>query len=384
MRTSHKAKADEVAVIVHKHFDMKGQQLSIGGTERKTRDVVSVLNAMGLPCVVYQKAEKAFSLQISEQVRIVGVPAKRGRLGDLFFNLKVFNLAQQARLRVYVGMHLAYPLCKRPCVVFNVGVWWDSPRMGHISRIVSKHIAKTVVKRANKTICVDANFINWFRATYNIRDVDTKLRLIPNYVAPEIQESSEQCDVERKNKTIIVFPRRFQYERGLYIFLEAVTNIVRDFPEVEVHMVGESHWREKEGFLQSVVPADVLERIRLYSVPLDRVGSIYRFADIVVIPTVGCEGTSYSLIEAMFFGRPIVTTYVGGISNIAIDGFNAVVVAPLADALECGIRRLLTDEQLRQRISTNACRTAQALSFERWQRDVMSVVGKVLREKTSA
>ncbi|MEW6723987.1 MAG: glycosyltransferase family 4 protein [Bacillota bacterium] len=44
---------------------------------------------------------------------------------------------------------------------------------------------------------------------------------------------------------------------------------------------------------------------------LEQMPRVYRRGDVVAIPTVSCEGTSLSCLEAMGYGRPVVTSNAG-------------------------------------------------------------------------
>jgi glycosyltransferase involved in cell wall biosynthesis len=73
-------------------------------------------------------------------------------------------------------------------------------------------------------------------------------------------------------------------------------------------------------------------------------------AEIFCLPSFA-EGIPISIMEAMATGLPVVTTYVGGIPELAIDGETALVVpASNALALAEAIERLVTDGALRERL----------------------------------
>jgi glycosyltransferase involved in cell wall biosynthesis len=60
------------------------------------------------------------------------------------------------------------------------------------------------------------------------------------------------------------------------------------------------------------------------------------------------ESFCLSLLEAMWFGCPSVTTAVGGIPEVAVNGESAVLVpAGDADALARGVESLIADKPLR-------------------------------------
>jgi len=79
--------------------------------------------------------------------------------------------------------------------------------------------------------------------------------------------------------------------------------------------------------------------------------SLYRRADLCVVPSILYESFSYTCLQAMACGRPLVATTMGGIPEVVADGETGLLVPPgdpaaLAHALE----RLIDDPALRRRL----------------------------------
>lgn len=75
------------------------------------------------------------------------------------------------------------------------------------------------------------------------------------------------------------------------------------------------------------------------------------------------DQSPYSVVEAMMAGVPVVAFRAGAIPEMVIDGETGLVVEPSRDALLGGIRRLLDDEALRQRMG-NAGRERAVACFD--------------------
>jgi hypothetical protein len=68
-----------------------------------------------------------------------------------------------------------------------------------------------------------------------------------------------------------------------------------------------------------------------------------------------CESHGVDLIEAMMFGKPIVTCNAGGIAEVVDTGRNALLTPPQdAAALAASLRRLVEDPALRRRMGACA------------------------------
>jgi glycosyltransferase involved in cell wall biosynthesis len=93
----------------------------------------------------------------------------------------------------------------------------------------------------------------------------------------------------------------------------------------------------------------------------DALDDAYRRADLFVLPTYFAEGFPLSVMEAMSYGLPIVTTPIRGCADSLKAGENALFV-PERDpaALAAAIERLLDDDDLRARMArANAAKVAE-------------------------
>jgi len=93
------------------------------------------------------------------------------------------------------------------------------------------------------------------------------------------------------------------------------------------------------------------------------VADYLRASDVFALPTWG-DAFALALAEAMACALPSVTTTACAEGNQAVDGENALVVAPGdAGALRDGLLRLLDDPGLRSRLGAAAAETARAFSL---------------------
>lgn len=100
-------------------------------------------------------------------------------------------------------------------------------------------------------------------------------------------------------------------------------------------------------------------------VPKEKVNEIYKLADIYLIAS-DFEGTSVSLLEAMFNRKPIIASRVPGIVDILHDGLDCLMFSVRDEnALKECIMRLLTQENLMRDIADEARKVFDAeFSYE--------------------
>jgi len=101
-----------------------------------------------------------------------------------------------------------------------------------------------------------------------------------------------------------------------------------------------------------------------------RVSTLLRNADVLVVPTIDTRWARYTsplkLFEYMAAGRPIVASDLPAIREVLTDGENACLVAPGDEhALAAGIRRVLDDPALADRLARRASEGVAAYSWDR-------------------
>jgi colanic acid/amylovoran biosynthesis glycosyltransferase len=159
--------------------------------------------------------------------------------------------------------------------------------------------------------------------------------------------------------TILVVGR-LSAEKGHGVLLEAVSLLRREGCAAAVEFAGDGDLRpdleaeaarlglaERVRFLGGLHPSAIPERLRR--------------ADVFCLPSFS-EGLPVSIMEAMAVGTAVVTTSIGGIPELAVDGETALVVpagnaARLAEALA----RVLRDDELRRRLVQAARRRVERM-----------------------
>jgi len=123
-----------------------------------------------------------------------------------------------------------------------------------------------------------------------------------------------------------------------------------------------------------------LERLREYGewcaalapVPRLKMGELYRWADVLVLPSL-CEGSATATYEAMACGLPIITTPNSG--SLVRDGVEGFVV-PIRDslALQEKIALLADNESLRRSMARAARERAREGSWEAYSKRLLATL----------
>ena len=94
---------------------------------------------------------------------------------------------------------------------------------------------------------------------------------------------------------------------------------------------------------------------------------IHEDKDIAVIPTLGSEGTSLSLLEAMSAQCAVICTNVGGMTNVVIDHYNGLMINPDENSLYDAMKELISNPELRKTLSLKGYETLKnSFSLSKW------------------
>lgn len=173
-----------------------------------------------------------------------------------------------------------------------------------------------------------------------------KLNIIHCGIDPEKYQATSTADPDRPH---LVFVGRLAGVKGVPILLKALSRLEQDVPGLHATLIGDGPERADL--------EDQAKRLRLDGVvhfagykSQSEVAEILTGADALVLPSFA-EGVPVTLMEAMASSLPVLTTRVGGISELVADGVSGYLVPPgNVDALTERLRDLLSDPELRARM----------------------------------
>jgi len=192
----------------------------------------------------------------------------------------------------------------------------------------------------------------------------TKEYLIRNGVGKDIIEVlPDSVDLDRfcpdpiGKKYDLVTVARFDPAKKLDNFLQIVAKVKAKKDDIKVALVGDGPLKNRLVTLSREL--DIENNVDFVGYK-DNVEWYYN-SSMVFVLTSEREGFPMAALEAMGCGLPCVISNVGDVSDLAVDGHNAIVIDDYNDVERYveGILRLLNDENLYNKISSNAHKTVQ-------------------------
>ncbi len=375
-----------LAIIYDQFFDRDGDQRRIGGVETYLYHLACLGQKSGFDTTIFQWSNRSFIRQVGD-FQVVGVPVAQSsyhaRSREMYDRVRS-QIDEKHDLLVFGADHKSVRTTSSRHISIQHGVAFDLPArflstrrlvnyplIGSLVKARVRHACKVYFENCRNTVCVDYNFLNWYRTAVPEPDPGKRVWVIPNFA--QIPDASRiAARGTSANPLRILFARRFVEFRGTRIFAAASKQILSEHKNVRITFAGDG---PDERWLRDEFRGE--ERVEFERYAGEDAMNIHLRHHIAVVPSLASEGTSLAVAEAMAAGCSVVATAVGGITNMILDGFNGLLVEPSSRALLEGLRDVIKNDSYRARLGRNASLTASSsFSHARWEERWSDVLGE--------
>jgi len=275
-------------------------------------------------------------------------------------DIKKFDIVHTHNEHSFAAMVAAY-LRRRtdvPLILTCHGqLIFGSKMADYFERVYSRIIGGAIFKAADRIISLSSSDLNYISSL----GIDSKkINILPNAIDPEellkIDSGSFEADnppnsfFQRLNeKRIIMFVGPVIQRKGVEYLIKSIPKVLRKTggDSVFVLVGGGEFLNQAHQLTKEMQISDhVIFTGRLTE---EELIETYRCADLFVLPSLS-EGMPTSILEAMYFGLPVVATDISGVKDHFKDV--ALLVPPKnEDRLAEAIVKMLDDAKLRGRLS---------------------------------
>ena len=169
---------------------------------------------------------------------------------------------------------------------------------------------------------------------------------------------------------------RLSPEKGQIYFLQAFSEVIKNFPQVTALIVGEGPDEKK---LREYCTLKKLNCKVIFTGYQKDITSIYKSLDLIVLPSLS-EGMPVVALEGMFFKKPVIGTEVGGMPEVIMDKNTGILVPPEDPiSLAQTIMMLLTDENMRGALIESARKfVLENFSLEKRVKSIVELYKEIL------
>jgi D-inositol-3-phosphate glycosyltransferase len=184
---------------------------------------------------------------------------------------------------------------------------------------------------------------------------------------------------------VLAFVGRLQPLKAPDVAVLALAALVRQRPDLDVELlvVGGASGNgasEPAGLAKLAADAGVADRVRfLAAQPNDRLATVYRAADLVLMPSWS-ESFGLVALEAQACGTPVVAADVGGLRHAVGDGTTGVLVASHQPQVWAGaVARLLSNPRRLAAMGAAAARFAGVHGWDRTAARLLGIYGDLVQ-----
>jgi glycosyltransferase involved in cell wall biosynthesis len=119
-------------------------------------------------------------------------------------------------------------------------------------------------------------------------------------------------------------------QKGQKVLLAAVPGVLQRYPDAVFLIVGGAFLKEeayKKELVEFIEKSEMEKSVRLTGFRSD-IGNVIQSLDLVIFPSVAPEAFPLSVLEALWLGRPVIASDIGGVKEIIEDGVTGVLVEP--------------------------------------------------------
>ena len=163
----------------------------------------------------------------------------------------------------------------------------------------------------------------------------------------------------QKKKINMLFLGLISEAKGIFDLLNVLSENAKMFHDkILLHIGGNGKVQELNEYVERYGLKDMV----VYEgwVSGEKKVNLFQQADIFVLPSY-TEGLPVSILEAMSYRLPILSTPVGGIPEVVKEGVNGILIQPGdTDALYHALLRLISDIELRENMGMESYRKVQS------------------------
>lgn len=332
----------KLSIVTANLYTHDGGTVVLGGLERYTRDLAFLCRDLGYDVTIHQFGSNFWEKDY-EGFPVKAYPWEMN--SERCVEEKMDSDLDKADHVIY--MWLGFQRKYKPnSISINHGIWFDEPGGDGTWGLnaVKSHVIPALDNLA-ALVTVDLNFLNFTRSVIPYAD-NNKMIYIPNYVDTDLFKPMKR---KKDNSSVeILYPRRYDKYRGIYIMQEIVPELLDKYPDIKFNFaIDQNHRHLLDEWILWLDKQPHKDRIRYKHYLMDEMPEAYSDADIVVIPSICAEGTSLSALEAMAMGKAIVATNIGGLTNLILPNINGKIVNPTPQSIKIAIEEYINSREER-------------------------------------
>ena len=227
----------------------------------------------------------------------------------------------------------------------------DRRSLGYIRYFLHKRLILNVYKKASNIVA-----INEYTKTYAANLHNARIWVIKNAVDEVFFDLYNQEKPDIGNILLVGGVRK---RKDIITALKTVDNILKENINVTLNIVGPVDSEYNIEVNEFINHKNLKNNVIIHGlISADNLMNLYKKTDVFLLTSIE-ESSPISLVEAMAAGKPIVSTNVGGISEMVKNNRNAFLLNIKDDNnIAKSIQRIVGDRKLRKKLGTESNKIA--------------------------
>jgi glycosyltransferase involved in cell wall biosynthesis len=380
----HTNNNNDVFIIIDRIFTLDGAKKTIGGIQTYLETLSELIfDQYNVKPIILQKAQVDFKIEL-EKFKVHGYFCKTKKFSlELFNKIGDYKVNNNDVLLIWGSDQYSLKQSQYKSINIQHGIGFDTEAVDSkskrfivdskfvpIYKFLQRWMARKYIKAGDRVVCVDYNFKNWIR-TY-ISKGKNRFVVIPNFSKIKFKIINNKLN---NNRIKIVISRRFVKRRGIDLAIDCAKKVLAKNSNVHFTFAGSGNQINIIEKLKTIYP----NNITITSYSQEQSLDFHRDFHIAMVPSIGSEGTSLSLLEAMSVGCLVICTDIGGMSNIVLDNHNGFIVAPVEKELSGALLKVITSFDSYDYIRINAMKTIEnTFNYKLWASKGIKVIDEVM------
>ncbi|MDL5514664.1 glycosyltransferase family 4 protein [Arenibacter sp. M-2] len=274
----------------------------------------------------------------------------------------IFLLLTKKEIHIVHIHGASYNSFTRKNIIFKISKWFNKKTIYHVhgaeyqlffekSNNYKKRKIADLINNADCIISLSESWKNFFITNFTPKRVE----VIPNIIG-----TPSNISINKSNKG----PVNFQFlgyidkRKGVWLLLETLKEHRIDLQGKAIFNIAGNGEVDK---LQRIINQYQLKEIVHFIGWVSNEEKIKRLqeADVYILPSYN-EGLPISILEAMSYSLPIISTYVGGIPEVVIDKLNGLLIEPgNSNQLLCAIEVMVKNKKFRKTAGSESYKRVQ-------------------------
>ena len=323
-----------------------------------------------------------------------------GRINDCIDGIKITRLGGKYSVYPRTFLHYLFTLRGKYDIVIDeintipyfTNLYVKQPHVAIVHQLAANVLSEELPASQAKVLAfLEPRALRGYNKTHIFTSESTKTDLLRIGIPPEnihvinygVNHNIYKPGCAKSSYPHVFYLGRLKKFKGVHLLIQAMAQVVKEIPEAKLSIIGDGDVDYETELKLLVTKLQLSEVVVFHKLgfrdSLEEKTRIMQNAWVSVFPSAR-EGFGLVVVEANACGTPTIATNVPGLRETVRNNETGILVDRNVDALAVAIKRVLNDNQLRERLSRQAVEWSVMFDWNRTALEMMNVMKKIVAE----